>query len=285
MIVGVTYDLLRWEEKNLIHEAIKAGHKVIPIYTKDFYYVSSEENFFQNEVPDVIIQRNVSHQRALSTSIIFEGLGYKVVNDSRTLINCNNKLITSMLLSRHRIPIPKSGFAFSKEKSIEIAKKIGYPIVIKPIEGSWGRMVAKASDEDTLRSFMEYQEYTISQSRYIYYVQEFVKKPDRDIRIFVIGDEAPVGIYRVNPKNWRTNTALGAIAEPLKINEELQDLALKVKEVIGGFFLGIDIFEDPERGYVVDEVNGVPEYKNTVRVNQFNVSEYLIKKIEEWIRK
>ncbi|ARM76018.1 lysine biosynthesis protein LysX [Acidianus manzaensis] len=283
MILGVTYDLLRWEEKNLIQEANKLGHKVVPIYTKDFYYISSED--FQIQGLDVVLQRNTSHQRALSTSAIFEGLGYKVVNDSRTLVNCENKLITTMLLSSHDIPIPKTGFAFSKEKSIELANKLGYPSVIKPIEGSWGRMVAKVTDEDTLRSFMEYQDFTTLSAKYIYYIQEFVKKPDRDIRIFVIGDEAPVGIYRVNSKNWRTNTALGAIAEPLKIDEELQDLALKVKDIIGGFFLGIDVFEDPERGYLVDEVNGVPEYKNTVRVNQFNVSSYLIKKIEEWIRK
>ncbi|MDT7900443.1 MAG: lysine biosynthesis protein LysX [Acidianus sp.] len=283
MIVGVTYDLLRWEERNLIQEATKLGHKVIPIYTKDFYHLFSEDNQFQNL--DVVLQRNTSHQRALSTSLIFETLGYNVINDSRTLINCENKLITTAILSRHNIKVPKTAIAFSKDKALEVASKLGYPAVIKPIEGSWGRMVAKAVDEDTLRSFLEYQDYTSVGFKNVYYIQEFVRKPDRDIRIFVIGDEAPVGIYRVNTKNWRTNTALGAIAEPLKIDDELKDLALKVKEVIGGFFLGIDIFEDKERGYLVDEVNGVPEFKNTVRVNQFNLSEYLIRRIEEWIIK
>lgn len=284
MRIGVIYDLLRWEEKNLIHEAKRLNHTVTPIYTKDFYY------FYNNEKEplgdfDLVIQRNTSHARAVTTSAIFENMNYKVVNDSYSLIKCENKLYTLSLLSNHGIKVPRTIVAFTKEKAVELANKIGYPVVIKPIEGSWGRMVARAVDDDTLRNFLEYQEYTSLQYRYIYLVQEFVKKPDRDIRIFTIGDEAPVGIYRVNSRNWKTNTALGAIAQPLKIDEELRDLALKVKDVIGGFFLGIDVFEDPERGYIINEVNGVPEYKNTVRVNNFNVSEYLIKKLEEWIRK
>ncbi|NON63087.1 lysine biosynthesis protein LysX [Acidianus sp. RZ1] len=282
MIIGLTYDIIRWEEKSIIEEANKLGHKITPIFTKDFYFSSDE---YQLATMDVVLQRNTSHARAFSTSTILEGLEYKVINDARTLVNCENKLVTMSLLSRHKIPIPKTAVAFSKEKALEVAGKIGYPTIIKPVEGSWGRMVAKADNDDYLRSYMEYQDYTTLPLRNIYFIQEFVKKPDRDIRIFVIGDEVPVGIYRTNTKNWRTNTALGAVAEPLKIDEELQDLAIKVKDIIGGFFLGIDVFEDPERGYLVDEVNGVPEFKNTVRVNKFNVSEYLIKKVEEWIRK
>ncbi|MEJ2781720.1 lysine biosynthesis protein LysX [Stygiolobus sp. CP850M] len=284
MILGVSYDLLRWEEKNLIEEAKKIGHNIIPLFTKDFYSffgVSSSLNLDT----DVIIQRNTSHSRALLTSLIFEGYNYKVINDSTTLIRCENKLYTLALLNKHGINVPRTFVSFSREKTLELADKLGYPVVVKPIEGSWGRMIAKANDKDILMSLLEYQEYTTSQYRYAYFVQEFVNKPNRDIRIFVIGDEAPVGIYRINEKNWKTNTALGARAEPLKIDDELQDLALKVKEVIGGFFLGIDIFEDKERGYIVNEVNGVPEYKNTVRVNNFNVSQYLIKKISEWVRK
>ncbi|MFP3201826.1 MAG: lysine biosynthesis protein LysX [Sulfolobus sp.] len=283
MILGVTYDLIRWEERNLIEEARKLGHTIIPIYTKDFFTLIGNEI---NKIDaDVIIQRNTSHSRALLTSIIFENMNYKVINDYLTLIKCENKLLTLSILSKHNIKTPRTFITFSREKALELADKVGYPVVIKPIEGSWGRMVAKAIDRDSLNNFLEYQEYTTSQFRYAYFIQEFVMKPNRDIRIFVIGDEAPVGIYRVNERNWKTNTALGARAEPLKISEELRDLALKVKDVLGGFFLGIDIFEDPERGYIVNEVNGVPEYKNTVRVNNFNVSQYLINKISEWIRK
>ncbi len=282
MRIGILYDIPRWEERNLIEEAKKLGHEVKLEYTKDSIFLTGE---YKEQDVDVFIQRSVSHNKALLSSLVMESLNFTVINDYNTLIRCENKAITTFLLSKHNVPIPKTGIAFNPEKALELANKIGYPVVIKPIEGSWGRMVARAQDEDTLRSYVEYQSYSIQKFRDSYYIQEYVNKPNRDIRIFVIGDEVPVGIYRVNDKNWRTNTALGAKAEPLKIDEELRELTLKVREVIGGFFLGVDIFEDKERGYVVDEVNGVPEYKNTVRVTGFNVSQFLIKKIEELIKK
>ncbi|AWR99329.1 lysine biosynthesis protein LysX [Metallosphaera hakonensis] len=283
MILGISYDLLRWEERNLIEEARKLDYKVVPLYTKDISFLSGEDVAYQDV--EAIIQRNTSHSRALSTSILFETSGFKVFNDSLSLARCENKLQTTFLLRSRGIPVPNTAIAFSRDKAIEMASKLGYPVVIKPIEGSWGRMVARAQDEDSLRSLIEYQEFTSLQYKTIYYLQEYVNKPNRDIRIFAIGDEVPVGIYRENDKNWKTNTALGAVAKPLKIDEELKELTLKVKEIIGGFFLGVDVFEDKERGYLIGEVNGVPEFKNTVRVNQFNVSNFLLNKLNEVIRK
>ncbi|MCQ4344311.1 MAG: lysine biosynthesis protein LysX [Sulfolobales archaeon] len=282
MRLGVAYDVLRWEERDLFSEARKLGYDVRPLYIKDYADLvgnSTGENL------DAVIQRGVSHSRALISTTLLESQGLRVFNDSLTLMRCENKALTLSLLAKSGVSIPRTAIAFSKEKALEIARKLGYPVVIKPIEGSWGRMVAKAVDDDSLYSLMEYQDYTTLQFRTAYMIQEFVRKPDRDIRIFVIGDEAPVGIYRVNKTNWKTNTALGAKAEPLKIDPELRELAMKVKDVIGGFFLGIDVFEDPDRGYIVNEVNGVPEYKNTVRVNNFNVSGFLLKKLAEVIKK
>lgn len=281
MRLGILYDIPRWEERNLIEVSKKLGHEVDLIYTKDSVFFTDQTGI--ND--DVLIQRSVSHNRAFLTTLALENLNLRVINDYMTLIRCENKAITTFLLNKHGIPVPRTGIAFNAEKALELARKIGYPVVIKPMEGSWGRMVARAPDEDTLRSFIEYQTYSTQKFRDSFYIQEYVNKPNRDIRVFVIGDEVPVGIYRINDKNWRTNTALGAKAEPLKVDEELRELSLKVREVVGGFFLGIDIFEDKERGYVVDEINSVPEYKNTVRVTDFNVSEFLIKKIEEWVKK
>ncbi|WP_338599730.1 lysine biosynthesis protein LysX [Sulfolobus tengchongensis] len=283
MKIGILYDMLRWEERNLIEEGKKLGYQIDAIYSKGAVFFSDEIKI--DTEANSFIQRNVSHNRALITSFIVEQAGYPVVNDYTTLLRCENKIFTTYILARHNIPTPKTFIAFDKTNALEFSKKLGYPVVIKPVEGSWGRMVAKADNSDVLYSYLEYQEFSTQKYKDVYYIQEFVNKPNRDIRIFVIGDEVPVGIYRVNENNWRTNTALGAKAYPLKINEELRELALKVKEILGGFFLGIDIFEDKDRGYLVDEVNGVPEYKNTVRVNNFNVSKFLLEKIAEWVKK
>lgn len=281
MKLGIAYDMLRWEEKDLFSEAKKAGFDVKPYFVKDISYMIGGDRVDS----DVIIQRSVSHSRAVLSTILLESNGGYVVNDSLTLIKCENKALTLSLLSRSGIRVPRTTIAFTKETALSVAEKMGYPVVIKPVEGSWGRMVAKADDPDDLYSLMEYQDYTTLPYRTGYMIQEYVRKPDRDIRVFVIGDEVPVGIYRVNKANWRTNTALGAKAEPLRIDPELRELALKVREAVGGFFLGIDVFEDPERGYIVNEVNAVPEYKNTVRVNNFNVSAFLLKKLSEMMRK
>lgn len=278
MRLGIAYDLLRWEENDIINEARNRQIKITPIYLKDFS-VSVDGGWSLDA--DAIIQRGVSHSRAYTSTILFETRSLFVVNPSRVLEVCENKLYTTAILTRNNIPTPKTGIAYNRDEAVKLAEKIGYPVVIKPIGGSWGRMVAKAEDEDSLKSLLEYQEYSNTMFKNVFYIQEYIRKPNRDIRIFVIGDEVPVGIYRINEKNWKTNTALGARAEPLKIDDKLIDLSLKVKESIGGLFLGIDIFEDPLRGYLVDEVNGVPEYKNTVRVTGFNVSGKLLEKIVE----
>jgi len=277
--LGIIYDILRWEERNIIEQAKRLGHSVNLIYLKSFGF-SSKDTSFSSSLIDIFLQRSVSHSKALISCILFENLGYKVINDYNTLFKSYNKVFTSILLKKNKIPTPEFGISFDKENALKLAEDLGYPVVIKPIEGSWGRMVARAYDRFNLLDFMEYQDYTVINFKSIYYIQKFINKPNRDIRIFVIGNEAPVGIYRVNHDNWKTNTALGAKAEPLKIDKELEELALKVKELIGGVFLGIDIFEDRENGYLVNEVNAVPEFKNTVRVTGYNISEKLIKTIE-----
>ncbi|MEM0374047.1 MAG: lysine biosynthesis protein LysX [Sulfolobaceae archaeon] len=278
MNLGVIYDMLRWEEKDIIAQAKRLGHNVNLVYLKSFSFSSKLSNVFLGS--NVFIQRSVSHSRALISSVLFENLGLKVINSYETLFKSYNKFFTSLILRKNKIPTPDFAISFDKENALKVAEDLGYPVVIKPIEGSWGRMVARAYDKYNLLDLMEYQDYTVSNFRTIYYIQKYVNKPNRDIRIFTIGDEAPVGIYRVNYSNWKTNTALGAKAEPLKIDKELEELALKVKDTIGGLFLGIDIFEDRENGYLVNEVNPVPEFKNTVRVTNYNISEKLIKCIE-----
>ncbi|MEM3833445.1 MAG: lysine biosynthesis protein LysX [Thermoprotei archaeon] len=282
MKLGIAYDFLRWEENDIINEAKNRQIKITPIYLKDFF-VNINDGL--NLDINAVIQRGVSHSRAYTSTILFESKLLFVVNPSRVLEVCENKIYTTAILAKNNIPVPRTGIAYNRDEAIKLAQKIGYPVVIKPVNGSWGRMVAKADDENSLKSLLEYQEYSNALFKNIFYIQEYVRKPNRDIRIFVIGDEVPVGIYRVNEKDWRTNTALGARAEPLKIDDKLIDLSLKVKESVGGLFLGIDIFEDPSRGYLVDEVNGIPEYKNTVRVTGFNVSGKLLEKIVEAVKR
>ncbi len=280
MKIAIIYDVIRWEEKDLVRAIRELGHEPILFHVTSFFL---DPNSKLPEV-DVAINRCVSHSRAVASAIFYEEKGVPVVNSAYTLIVTGNKLYTTMKLIAHNIPTPRTLFAFTKETALKAAEKLGYPLVVKPIIGSWGRLIAKVSDKDSLESILEHREYMQNPQYKIYYLQEYVRKPGRDLRIFAIGDSVPLGIYRVS-SYWKTNTALGGKAVCAKINNELEELTLKAAKAVGGGVLGVDIFEDPMRGYLVDEVNGVTEYRNTVRVCGKDVSKMIVNYLVEVAKK
>ncbi|BBD72459.1 alpha-aminoadipate--lysW ligase [Sulfodiicoccus acidiphilus] len=287
MRLALAYDILRWEERDILEKGRRVGIDVRPVHLDEVFFSMDKEGVRVPSIgeADAVLQRSISHTRAYLTSALMEGAGYCVFNSSFTIERAGNKAIASSLLARRGIPTPRTVVGFHREVAIKAAAPIGFPLVIKPVEGSWGRMTAKAENEDSLLSLMEYQEGTSMKYKSVFYLQQFVRKPGRDLRIFVIGDDVPVGIYRINDSNWRTNTALGAKAEPVDINGELRELALKTKDVFGGVFLGVDVFEDPSEGYLVNEVNTVPEYKNTARVTGYDITSAILGKLKEEIKK
>jgi len=171
----------------------------------------------------------------------------------------------------------------SEEAGRKVAENLGYPIVIKPVNGSWGRLVSLAENSEALRTIIEHRSYIPNPTFRIHLMQEFVKKPGRDIRIFVVGEEAPVAIYRVS-NHWITNTARGGKAVPAPISSELEDLAIRAAKAVNAEIAGIDVFEDPRRGYIVNEVNAVPDFKNTVAVTGYDlpgkIIDYLIEQVK-----
>lgn len=273
MNIAVIYDVIRWEEKDLIKNISKLGHKPLSLHISSFF-LDPESEIFKNI--DVALQRCVSHIRAVSSTIFFEEQSIPVINSAQTLIITGDKLYTTMRLIANNIPTPRTLIAYSREAAKKAAKKLGYPVVIKPIIGSWGRLIAKADDEEALASIIEHREYMQTPYYKVHYLQEYINKPGRDLRVFVIGDEVPVAIYRVS-SNWKTNTALGGKAVLAQIDDELRELSLKAAKAVGGGVLGVDVFEDPKRGYLVDEVNGVTEYRNTAKICNCNISELIIK--------
>jgi [lysine-biosynthesis-protein LysW]--L-2-aminoadipate ligase len=86
-----------------------------------------------------------------------------------------------------------------------------------------------------------------------------VPKPDRDLRVFVVGDAVVAAMYR-HSSDWRTNAARGATTAAAPVTPELRDLALRAAEAVGGGVLAVDLMESPQ-GLVVHEVNPTPEFK------------------------
>ncbi len=273
--LGMVYMVARWEEKAIARAASALGADMELIHLHGFHALIGRGD----GVPPVVLQRSISHYAALSSTLVLESMGARVVNDSRSTAAANDKIWSAVLMSRAGVPLPATGVAWSMEAALRLAEEMGYPVVVKPSNGSWGRMVARADDEEDLRTIIEHREHIPLPEMKVHLLQEYVPKPGRDIRVTVVGGRPVAGIYRYS-EHWITNTARGGRAEPAPVEGELGEIAVKAAEAVGLEIAGVDVFEHPERGYLVNEVNPVPEFKNTVRVTGVDVAremvEYLI---------
>src|SRR5919199_1950311 len=274
--VCVIYDKMRFEEKALYQKAKKKGINVLIIDGKTIS-INTESKRTSLQLGDVVIQRSISHFRGLYISSCLEFLDYKVINKFKVGQTCGNKLITSLTLAKYNIPTPKTYFAFSVESAIELINKIGFPLILKPIIGSWGRGVFPMRDEEMANILLEMREESDNPLSRIFYIQEMVKRPPRDLRCIVIGDEVVAAIYRYSAQNeWRTNVARGGKAEAAPITKEIENIALAAAKAVGGGILGVDLMEDKKRGLLVHEVNNTVEFRGALNVCQADITGAII---------
>jgi [lysine-biosynthesis-protein LysW]--L-2-aminoadipate ligase len=270
----ILYDQLRWEEKSLIDAAKKKDIKLEVINCRENPIDLDKDEFIYCD--DIILQRCVSYYNNLHSTAAFEGLGAKMINSLYTAIMCGNKLFTHMELAKSGIAIPKAFCAFSNQSAMDILNKNGYPKVIKPVVGSWGRMVALLKDKEAAEAVIEDREHMYP-LYHVFYFEEFVKRPPRDIRCIVVGNKVVAAIYRYSGDNeWKTNMALGGKAEACKVTNEMEGLCLKVAKTLKGEILGVDLMESDENGLLVHEVNNTTEFKNTVRVTEIDIPSLII---------
>ena len=273
--ICIVFDRLRTEEKLLQKNAEELGYETSMVDAKitSFDTNSKPENF---EFGDVVLERCVSYYRGLHFTACLEFMNIPVINKFDVANTCGNKMITSMLLKKNNIPTPKTYFSFSAETALDNFEKVGYPLVIKPIIGSWGRSVMPVKDKDTAEAVIENRQVTDGPQDRIYYLQEMINRPPRDIRVITIGDQAISAMYRKSSGGFKTNIALGADPELCEITKEMEDLCEKTSKAVGGGILGIDLMEDKERGLVVHEVNNTVEFKGLVKVSKKNIPKEMI---------
>ena len=274
--VTIICDKVRFEEKTLYEKTQSKGikSKIVDAKTLTIGTYSKTEDFL---LGDVILQRSVSYYRGLYLTACLEFLGFKVINRFEVGQICGNKLITSIKLAQNKIPSPKTQFAFSAESALESIKKTGFPVVLKPIVGSWGRGIYPLRNAETASMIVEMREEDDSPLSRIYYIQEMVDRPPRDIRCIVIGDQAVTAIYRYSSQSeWRTNVARGGNVELAPITKEMEDLALRAAKAVGGGILGVDMMEDKNRGLVVHEVNNTVEFRGAASVSKADIPNEMI---------
>ncbi|HVR88343.1 MAG TPA: lysine biosynthesis protein LysX [Candidatus Limnocylindria bacterium] len=218
---------------------------------------------------DVVLERCIQHSRALYSLSVLESWGVPTVNTFEVADVCGNKLLTTNRLIRDGVPSPRTRLAFTPESALAACEELGYPVVLKPLVGSWGRLISKVNDRDAAESIIEHKDVLGTYIHSIYYIQEYVPKPGRDIRAFVVGDETIGAIYRYSD-HWITNTARGAKATNCPVTPELNDLCLRAARAVGGGVVAVDVLEAPE-GLLVNEVNYTMEFRNSIDTTGVNI--------------
>ena len=260
MKVGVLVSRVRVEEKLLFKELDKRGVDYDRLDDRKLIFELGQNHLTQY---DVIVERCINHSRALYALKILEDWGIPTVNRYKTAEVCGNKILTSAALSREGVPQPRVKVAFTPDSAIEAMEEMGYPVVLKPGVGSWGRLLSKINDREAAETVLEHKQLLGTYHHSIFYIQEYVKKPGRDIRAFVVGDQTIAAIYRQSP-HWITNTARGGSASVCEITPELNEICVKAAHAVGGGVVAIDVFEDPDRGLLINEVNYTMEYRNSI---------------------
>ena len=282
--ICIVFDRLRTEEKLLQTQASEMGYETSMVDAKTTRFdTSSNKNEYN--FGDVVLERCISYYRGLHFTACLEFLDVPVINSFTVSNTCGNKMITSMLLKKNNIPTPRTYFSFSAESAMEHFENVGYPLVIKPIIGSWGRSVIPIKDKDTADAIIENRQVTDGPQDRIYYLQEMIDRPPRDIRVITVGDQPIAAMYRKSSGGFKTNIALGAEPEICKITNEIEDLCVKASEAVGGGILGIDLMEDKNKGLVVHEVNNTVEFKGLVKVAEKNIPKEMIDFAINYVRK
>ena len=268
--VGFLYTRLRAEEKYLLDELEKRPNvEVVRINDGDHFFDIANIP----EKVDVLFERSVSYSRGLYISKIYEANGVTVVNSPQVAERCGDKYVTSQILAREGIPTPRVLMAFDEESALSAVEAMGYPCVLKPVVGSWGRLLAKVDNRHMAESLIEHKA-TLGVNHQVFYIQEFINKPGRDIRAFVVGDELIAAIYR-SSENWITNTARGGVASNCPLTPELRDLCKRTARAMGGGLLAIDVFET-ENGLSVNEVNHTMEFRNSITTTGVNIPALMV---------
>jgi [lysine-biosynthesis-protein LysW]--L-2-aminoadipate ligase len=280
--IGVLFSRLRIEEKWIF--------AALDVRGVDFDRLDDRQIYFDLERPeiwqryDAILERSISYNNGLSALRILNAWGIPTVNTVAVAEACGDKLTTSALLTRAGVPQPRDVVAFAPESALEAIEQIGYPVVIKPVVGSWGRLLAKINDRDAAEAVLEHKVTLGSAQHSVFYIQEYIEKPGRDIRAILVGDRVLTAIYRKS-EHWITNTARGGEGELCPVTPEIEELCLRAAQAVGGGVLAIDLIEHPQRGFLVNEINHTMEFHTAQPISGIDIAseivEYVIRQARE----
>ena len=276
--IGVLYSRVRVEEKWIFSALEKRG---IDYERLDDRVISFD---LDNPAPwrafDAVLERSISYNSGLYALRILNAFGVPTVNTAVVAEICGDKLTTSAMLSRAGVPQPRNVVAFSPEAALEAIEAFGYPVVLKPVVGSWGRLLAKINDRDAAEAVLEHKATLGSVQHSVFYIQEYIEKPGRDIRAIIVGERVLTAIYRKS-EHLITNTARGGEGEICPITPEIESLCLNAAAAVGGGVLAVDLVEHPQKGMVVNEINHTMEFHTAQPISGVDISGEIVNYVVE----
>jgi [lysine-biosynthesis-protein LysW]--L-2-aminoadipate ligase len=220
---------------------------------------------------DAVLIRCLSHSRALYAARLLQMQGTKTVNSCEVISTCGDKVLTTLALLNRNIPTPRTAIAFSEESALAAIEAMGYPIVLKPPVGSWGRLISKVNDRQAAETVVEHKMAVDRSRRDPFYIQNYIDKPGRDIRTLVVGDEVIYAIYR-RSSHWITNTARGGEPEFCPLSPEIASLSLAAAQAVGGGIVAVDLLETADGQLLINEVNHTPEFHGAAKATDADVA-------------
>jgi [lysine-biosynthesis-protein LysW]--L-2-aminoadipate ligase len=258
MQVGMLYSRIRRDEKLLLSELRDRDHEVTKIdVRKEHFDVHGTPEAFEGV--DLVLDRCLATSRSRYSTEFVAHYDVPVVNNPRTAAICADKARNSLVLAEAGVPTPRTTVAFTKESALEAIEEFGYPCVLKPVVGSWGRLMAKIDSRNAAEAILEHKETLGHYEHKVFYIQEFVEKPGRDMRVLATDGE-PVAAMARSSDHWLTNAAKGATTERIEVTDEMRDLVERASEAVGGGLLGVDLMETGDE-FTVHEVNHTVEFK------------------------
>jgi [lysine-biosynthesis-protein LysW]--L-2-aminoadipate ligase len=256
--LAVLASRVRFEEKR-IFEALE--HRLVRYTHLDTRLLAAGLSDLPEDGPtfDAALSREISQSRGFYACLLLEARGTRTVNRAEVIGACGDKARTSVLLQAAGLPTPRTVIALTPAAGLAAAEKLGFPVVVKPLTGSWGRLVTLVRDRQEACAVLEHRAALAGPQQHIVYLQELIDKPGRDIRVLVAGDEVIGATYRYS-EDWRTGVAQSGRSERCPLSAELSELAMAAAQALGGGFLGIDLVEGRD-GLQVLEVNHTPEFR------------------------
>ncbi len=301
MRVGLAYSRIHRDEKRLLAALEDRGHEVTRIDVRDHRFGLSETTAPISD-QDVVLDRCVAASRSRYLGRFCEAAGVPVVNSPGTVATCADKVRTSLALSAAGVSTPATEVAFTPESALAAVESFGYPCVLKPVVGSWGRLMAKVESRSAAEALVEHKDTLGHYEHGVFYVQEYVDKPGRDVRVLAAGGE-PVAAMARSSDHWLTNAAKGAETEPFAVDGTVRELVARASEAVGGGLLGVDLMETGVEksddtggdstgadgtggdgpGYTVHEVNHAVEFTALAETVDVDVADAVVAWLDEYV--